>query len=128
MKRNRKDTDEKELSVELEKKLSPARAVLRIILGIFGLLLWILIGVNPSIFFSSAIQQFIGVTSFFYRNPIIFLLVALFNIFLGIIVYFIGIIWWSAFHIIWSIRWFYGFVKFRKVKDNPSVVGTCVKE
>lgn len=120
MKRNKKDADidEKELSVKLEKKLSPARAVIRIILGLFGLLLWILIGVNPTIFFSSAIQQFIGVTSFFYRNPIIFLLVALINIFLGIIVYFIGIMWWSAFHLIWSVRWFYGYAKFHNVNKT----------
>ena len=120
MKRNKKDADNEKLSVELEKKLSPARAVLRIILGLFGLLLWILIGVNPSIFFSSAIQQFIGVTSFFYRNPIVFLLVALLNIFLGLIVYSIGIFWWAAFHILWSIRWFYGFIKYRKIKKTPN--------
>ncbi|MGB9979930.1 hypothetical protein [Methanobacterium sp.] len=50
------------------------------------------------------------------------------NIFLGIIVYFIGIIWWSAFHIIWSIRWFYGYAKYRKVKNKPSVVGTCIRD
>lgn len=120
MKRDKKDADNEKLSVELEKKLSPARAVVRIILGLFGLLLWILIGVSPNIFFSSAIQQFIGVTSFFYRNPIIFLLVALINIFLGIMVYFIGIIWWSGFHIIWSIRWFYGYAKYRNVKRAPN--------
>ena len=117
MRKGKKDTvsNEKKLTADLEKKLSPARALFRIILGTFGLLLWILIGVNPTIFFSSTIQQFMGVTSFFYRNPIVFLMVALINIFLGIMVYFIGIIWWSAFHIIWSIRWFYGYVKYRNV-------------
>jgi len=120
LKRDKKDVDNEKLSVELEKKLSPARAVFRIILGIFGLLLWILIGVNPTIFFSSTIQQFMGVTSFFYRNPIVFLMVALINIFLGIIVYFIGIIWWSAFHIIWSVRWFYGYVKYHKVNRTSN--------
>ena len=122
MRKDKKDADigEKKLAVELEKKLSPARAVLRIILGAFGLLLWILIGVSPTIFFSSAIQQFIGVTSFFYRNPIVFLLVALLNIFLGLIVYFIGIFWWAAFHLLWSIRWFYGFIKYRKIKKTPN--------
>ena len=117
LRKNKKDkgSNEKKLAADLEKKLSPARAVFRIILGTFGLLLWILIGVNPTIFFSSTIQQFMGVTSFFYRNPIVFLMVALINIFLGIMVYFIGIIWWSAFHIIWSIRWFYGYAKYRNV-------------
>ncbi|MEN6552211.1 MAG: hypothetical protein ABFC34_04905 [Methanobacterium sp.] len=122
MRKGKKDigTNEKKLEEELEKKLSPARAVFRIILGIFGLLLWILIGVNPTILFSSTIQQFMGVTSFFYRNPIVFLMVALINIFLGIIVYFIGIIWWSAFHVIWSIRWFYGYAKYRNVGEAPN--------
>jgi hypothetical protein len=117
LRKGKKDTvsNEKKLTADLEKKLSPARALFRIILGTFGLLLWILIGVNPTIFFSSTIQQFMGVTSFFYRNPIVFLMVALINIFLGIMVYFIGIIWWSAFHIIWSIRWFYGYAKYRNV-------------
>ena len=117
LRKGKKDavSNEKKLAADLEKKLSPARAVFRIILGTFGLLLWILIGVNPTIFFSSTIQQFMGVTSFFYRNPIVFLMVALINIFLGIMVYFIGIIWWSAFHIIWSIRWFYGYAKYRNV-------------
>jgi hypothetical protein len=122
LRKGKKDTvsNEKKLAADLEKKLSPARAVFRIILGTFGLLLWILIGVNPTIFFSSTIQQFMGVTSFFYRNPIVFLMVALINIFLGIMVYFIGIIWWSGFHIIWSIRWFYGYVKYRNVKRAPN--------
>ncbi len=122
------DVDEKKLSLELEKNLSPVRSVFRIILGFFALLIWILIGVSPTIFFSSAIQQFIGFTSFFYRNPIVFLLVALLNIFLGIFVYFIGIFWWAAFHLLWSIRWFYGFIKFRKVKNTPSVIGICIRD
>jgi len=103
---------ENRLSQELEKQLSPARNVARIILGFFALLVWILIGINPTGIFSSSIQEFIGVTSFFYRNPILFLLVALLNIIFGLIVYFIGIFWWAAFHIIWSIRWFYGFKKY----------------
>ena len=47
-------------------------------------------------------------------------MVALINIFLGIIVYFIGIIWWSVFHIIWSIRWFYGYAKYRNVGEAPN--------
>ena len=71
--------------------------------------------VSPTIIFSSSIQEFIGAFSFLVRNPIIFLLVAIFNILLGILVYFtLGIILWAAFHIIWSIRWFYGYFKYRK--------------
>ena len=58
LRKGKKDAvnNEKKLTADLEKKLSPARAVFRIIMGTFGLLLWILIGVNPTIFFSSTIQ------------------------------------------------------------------------
>ena len=112
----KRDNQDK-LSDEVEQTLSPKRGVLRVILGVIALLLWILIGISPTVIFSSALQQFIGFTSFFYRNPIAFLLIALFNIFLGFIVYFtIAIYYWSAFHFIWSIRWFYGYGKYRKVK------------
>jgi hypothetical protein len=114
------NNQEKELSQQLKKQLSPARAVARIIMGFFALLIWILIGVSPTVLFSSSIQEFIGVTSFFYRNPILFLLVALLNIFFGLIVYFIGIFWWAAFHIIWSIRWFYGFKRYHGVKEHSN--------
>lgn len=118
MKKNVKDNDtgEKGSSEGVEKTLSPRRGVLRIILGIIALLLWILIGISPTSIFSSALQQFIGVTSFFYRNPVAFLLIAFFNIILGVIVYFtIAIYYWAAFHFIWSIRWFYGYGKYRKL-------------
>ena len=116
----KKDLDnERELSSRMKKQLSPTRAVLRIIIGFFGFLLWIFIGVSPTIIFSSGIQEFIGTFSFLIRNPIIFLLIAFINIILGVIVYiFIGILWWAVFHILWSIRWFYGFRKYHKLKKN----------
>lgn len=106
--------DNKEVS-GVDKTFSHQRGVLRIFSGLIALLLWIFIGISPTIIFSSSIQEFIGAFSFLVRNPIIFLLVALFNIFLGILVYFtLGIILWAAFHLIWSIRWFYGYFKYRK--------------
>ena len=106
--------DDHEVSSGVQKTFSRRRAVLRIILGFIALVLWIFIGLSPTIIFSSSIQEFIGVFSFFVRYPVIFLLVALLNIFLGIIVFvFIGIWWWAAFHFIWSIRWFYGYFKYR---------------
>jgi hypothetical protein len=112
--------NDKELSLEMKKTLSRTRAVIRIIVGFFALLVWILIGVSPTILFSSGMQGFIGTVSFFIRNPIIFLLIAFFNIILGVIEYFFfGILWWAAFHFIWSIRWFYGFSKYRKIKKYP---------
>ncbi len=110
---NKGTNDKKEVSAT-EKTFSRRRGVVRILLGFLALVLWIFIGVSPTIIFSSSIQEFIGVVSFLVRYPIIFLLVALFNIFLGVIVYiFLGIIWWAAFHFLWSIRWFYGYFKYR---------------
>jgi len=118
------DSDErlKELSSKMNKTLSPSRAVIRIIAGFLAFLLWILIGVPPTLIFSSGIQGFIGAFSFLVRNPIIFLLVAFLNIFLGAVEYIlIGLIWWAGFHFIWSIRWFYGYNKYRKLKNTPLV-------
>ena len=120
MKKNReysKKNDELEDSVD--KTFSPKRGVVRVILGTIALLLWIFIGISPTIIFSSAIQQSIGLISFFYRNPIAFLLVAFINIILGLIVVFtIAIYLWAAFHFLWSIRWFYGYGKYQKLKST----------
>jgi hypothetical protein len=109
---------EQELSSKLNKKLSPTRGILRIVLGFLAFLIWILIGVSPTIIFTSSLQGFIGVFSVLVRNPIIFLLIALLNIILGITYYLLfQILWWSLFHFVWSIRWFYGFVKYSKLKN-----------
>jgi hypothetical protein len=119
LKENKKDVnDEKDSSVKI-RELSTPMAVLRIILGFFGLLIWIVIGVYPTIILSSGIQQFIGVFSFFTKNPSLFLLIAFINILFGVIEYiFIGIFWWTAFHIVWSIRWFYGYRKYSKIEKT----------
>lgn len=114
------DRDQKELASQMNRTLSRHRGIIRIVLSILAFLLWFFIGVSPTLLFSSYIQQFIGFYSFFFRNPVLFLIIALINIFLGLISYFlIGILWWSAFHILWSIRWFYGFIKYRKLKSFP---------
>lgn len=119
MKKDDGDTDKKESSDEVEKTFSQRRGAVRFILGVIALLLWILIGVSPTIIFSSALQQSIGVISFFYRNPIAFLLVAFINIALGLIVVFtIAIYYWAAFHFLWSIRWFYGYGKYQRLKSS----------
>jgi hypothetical protein len=111
---NNGSENDKEVSSGVKQTFSRRRGVLRIFLGLIALVLWIFIGLSPTIIFSSSIQEFIGAFSFLVRNPIIFLLVALLNIFLGILVYFtLGIIWWATFHFIWSIRWFYGYFKYR---------------
>lgn len=102
-------------SSQVNRTFSRRRAFIRIFLGFVAMVLWFLVGVSPTIIFSSSIQEFIGVFSFFVKYPVMFLLVALLNIVLGVIVYsFMGIWWWAAFHLIWSIRWFYGYFKYRK--------------
>ncbi len=117
------NTYEKELYSQMNKTLSPRRGIIRIIFGFFALLLWIIIGIPPTLIFSSGIQGFIGTFSFFIRNPIIFLLIALINIFLGAVEYiFLGIIWWAGFHFIWSIRWFYGYFKYHKLKLKDDTI------
>lgn len=60
---------EKELSLKMKKQLSPIKSALRLIVGFFALLLWILLGVPPTLIYSSGIQSFIGTVSFFIRNP-----------------------------------------------------------
>jgi hypothetical protein len=118
--KSKSETKEKEIKDNkklsgVDKTFSYRRGFLRIVIGLIFFLLWIFIGISPTIIFSSSIQEFIGAFSFLVRNPIIFLLVALLNIFIGILVYFtLGIILWAAFHLIWSIRWFYGYFKYRK--------------
>lgn len=108
----------KELS-KINKQISKPRAVGRLIIGFFAFLLWFFLGVPPTLIFSSGIQTFIGTVSFFIRNPVIFLLIALINIFMGIISYIlVGILWYSTFHILWSIRWFYGYNKYMGLKKS----------
>jgi hypothetical protein len=107
--------EDREASTQIQRTFSRRRAVIRIFLGFVAMVLWFLLGVSPTIIFSSSIQEFIGVFSFFIKYPVMFLLVAILNIFLGVIVFLvIGIWWWAAFHLIWSIRWFYGYFKYRK--------------
>ena len=110
-----RENDQKELS-EMDRTFSRRISVIRVFISIFAFLCWIIIGYVPTILLTSGIQGFMGTVSFFVRNPLTFLLVAFLNIFLGIFEYvFFGIVWWSAFHLIWSIRWFYGYFKYRKL-------------
>ena len=114
---------EMKLSSKMNKQLSPTRAVLRLMAGFFALLIWLFLGVPPTLIYSSGIQSFIGTFSFFIRNPIIFLLIAFLNIILGTLEFiFLGVLWWSAFHWIWSIRWFYGYGKYRNLKNPDELI------
>lgn len=110
-----RENDQKELS-EMDRTFSRRISIIRVFISILAFLCWIIIGYVPTILLTSGIQGFMGTVSFFVRNPLTFLLVAFLNIFLGIFEYvFFGIVWWSAFHLIWSIRWFYGYFKYRKL-------------
>ncbi|WP_414469715.1 hypothetical protein [Methanobacterium sp. ACI-7] len=112
-------SDEKELLEEMNKQISKPRAIVRLIFGFFAFLLWFILGIPPQLIYSSGIQTFIGAFTFFKKNPIIFLLVAVLNIIMGLIsYYFLGILWYSAFHLLWSIRWFYGYNKYRNLKNE----------
>lgn len=112
-----KDKTQEELSSQMNKQISRPRAVFRLIFGFFAFLLWFILGVPPTLIYSSGIQTFIGTFSFLVRNPVIFLLIGLINVFMGIISYiFLGILWYSAFHLLWSIRWFYGYKKYHGLK------------
>ncbi|MGB9937791.1 MAG: hypothetical protein ACPK7O_08740 [Methanobacterium sp.] len=110
----KKDSDEKKLLKKMNKQISKPRAIGRLIIGFFAFLLWFILGVPPQLIYSSGIQTFIGAFTFFQRNPIIFLLIAILNIIMGLIsYYFLEILWYSSFHLLWSIRWFYGYNKYR---------------
>jgi len=112
------DKDQKFLS-RMDKLTSKSRAVSRIIFGICAFLLWFILGVPPTLIYSSGIQTFIGTVSFFIRNPVTFLLIGLFNIFMGFVnLFYLKILWFSAFHFLWSIRWFYGYWKYNRLKHS----------
>lgn len=112
------DKDQKWLS-RMDKITSRSRAVGRIIFGVFAFLLWFFLGIPPTLIYSSGIQTLIGTVSFFIRNPTIFLLIALLNVLMGLIGYlYIKILWFSLFHFLWSIRWFYGYWKYNRLKKK----------
>jgi len=119
--KDKNESDQKESSSQAEKLTFWPKAVFRLIFGFVAFLLWILFAVPPTLIYSSGIQTFIGTVSFIIRNPLIFLLIALINVFMGVVSYiFLGILLYSAFHILWSIRWFYGYGKYRHVKSASS--------
>lgn len=114
-----KDDNNQEQIKKMEKITSPSRAVFRIILGTFAFLLWVILGVPPTLIYSSGIQTFIGTVSFIIRNPVIFLLIGLINIVVGIVsYYFIELLWYTLLHFLWSIRWFWGYRKYSRLKKE----------
>lgn len=118
--KDKRDKIDQELS-QMTKVISRPTSIKRLIFAFFAFLIWVLLGIPPSLIYTSGIQAFIGTISFFNRNPSIFLLIALINIFIGLYSYFLSDLrWWAAFHIIWSIRWFYGYNRYRGLKKRSS--------
>lgn len=117
------DKNKEELS-KMDKKMSKSWAVARLIFGFFAFILWFILGVPPTLIYSSGIQTFIGTFTFFSRHPIVFLLIAILNILVGVVSYFaIKIEWFTAFHLLWSIRWVYGYNKYRRLKNEINSIG-----
>jgi hypothetical protein len=128
MKENGKDKVEKEeeqekLSSEMDKVLSTRRSIFRILVAIFAFL-WFLAGGSAQtvISLSGEALGITGFVSFFLRNPITFLIIGIIQVVLGLIMvfYFISYLLLGIFHFVWSIRWFYGYYRYRNVKDEAT--------
>lgn len=122
-KKNKKDSDklenEKELSSQMEKQLSPVRSLIKILIAIFAFI-WFLAGGSAQtvLSLSSGVIGLTGIVTFLIRNPISFLIIGIVQVILGFIFYFFGssFIFLTAFHFLWSLRWFYGYKKYRHLK------------
>lgn len=112
--------EEKELAAQMEKQLSPRRSVTRIFIAILAFL-WFLAGGSAQtvLSLSGGSLGLIGVVSFLVRNPITFLIIGIIQIILGLIFYlfFATYYFMVIFHFLWSIRWFYGYKKYRHLKS-----------
>lgn len=112
--------EEKELSDQMEKQLSPRRSLTRIFIAILAFL-WFLAGGSAQtvLSLSGGSLGLIGVVSFLVRNPITFLIIGIIQIILGLIFYlfFATYYFMVIFHFLWSIRWFYGYKKYRHLKS-----------
>jgi hypothetical protein len=117
-KRNSKEKSEEELQRDLQKQLSPKISLMRIFIAIFAFI-WFLAGGSAQtvLSLSGGAIGLSGVVSYLIRNPLSFLLIGVINVILGLIlfVFEITFILLVIFHFLWSIRWFYGFFKYRKI-------------
>lgn len=116
---------EKELSKKMEKQLSPRKAIFRIIIAIAAFL-WFLAGGSAQtvLSLSGGGMGLVGVVSFLIRNPVTFLIIGLIQIVMGILflLFFVSYAFMTIFHFLWSIRWFYGYHKYRKLnRDTVSL-------
>jgi len=111
---------EKKLSSQMEKQLSPSRSLFRIIIAIFAFI-WFLAGGSAQtvLSLSGGAMGLTGLVSFLIRNPLSFLIIGIIQVVLGFIFYIISysFVLLTIFHFLWSIRWFYGYKKYRHVKS-----------
>lgn len=125
VKKNENITDEtgaqKELSEQMEKQLSPRRSIVRIFIAIFAFI-WFLAGGSAQtvLSLSGGGLGLVGVVSFLVKNPISFLIIAFVQVALGLIFlfFFLSYYFMIIFHFLWSIRWFYGYNKYRHLKTS----------
>ncbi len=115
-----KETEEEQkLSLKMEKQLSPRRSLVKICIAVFAFI-WFLAGGSAQtvLSLSGGGLGLVGVVSFLIRNPISFLIIGFIQIILGFLFYFLSISYLllTVFHFLWSIRWFYGYKKYRKLK------------
>jgi hypothetical protein len=111
--------EEKKLSANMEKQLSPGRSLFKIFIAIFAFI-WFLAGGSAQtvLSLSGGGIGLVGVVSFLVRNPFSFLIIGFIQIILGILFYLLSLtyLFLTIFHFLWSIRWFYGYWKYRNLK------------
>ncbi len=121
-KENKSDIEQKNQKdrSNMEKILSPGRSLFRIIMAIFAFI-WFLAGGSAQtvLSLSGGAMGLSGVVTFLIRNPISFLIIGLIQVVLGLIIYLFSFsfVLVSILHFLWSIRWFYGYKKYRHLKD-----------
>ncbi len=115
--------EQKKLSAKMEKQLSPRRSILRIIIAILAFL-WFLAGGSAQtvLSLSGGGLGLVGVVSFLMRNPVSFLIIGFIQVAMGLIFYLFIFTYYFMiiFHFLWSIRWFYGYFKYRNLKKSPN--------
>jgi uncharacterized membrane protein len=129
--KNLEDADEKKLQEDMKKQLSPKRAFMRIIIAIFAFL-WFLVGGSAQtvLSLSGGAMGLSGIVSYLIRNPVSFLLIAFINVIFGVYLFLFALSY--AFlifiHFLWSIRWFYGYFKYRKLQEGSGKIKKMIDD
>lgn len=120
---DKNNIDEEELSSRMDKQLSPRSSLIRILVAIIAFIWFLLGGSAQTVLALSGGQLGLaGVVTFLIKNPISFLVIGILNVMSGIIFYIFSISFFIAIiHFLWSIRWFYGYNKYRGLKKHFKV-------